>query len=485
MRSAYVENGKKGMRFFKVVGVIFILLSILFLGYIISIDMLPIKYLGILGGVIFLITLIISLLIFKKKGSRFPNVIGIIFACFLVVGYGFVYKYLYQAFDFIDTISDSSLNTEVEEFYVIVRADSTYEKIEDLKDEDIYTLEVTENIDKVEEKVNEKVNVNFKDIDNLDTLATNLLNEKIDIILISSSQYSIILEDNEEFKDETKIIYTITQEIEKEAENVKDETSKHQIENGIFNVYISGIDTSGNIRNVSRSDANIVVTVNTKTNEILLTSIPRDYYVTLHSKNAKDKLTHSGIYGINETVNTVEDLLGIDINYYVRVNFTTVVKLVDAIGGIDVNSDYAFNALEKKKKKGTNHLNGSKALAFSRERHSFADGDVQRAKNQQKVINAIISKLTSSTTLLTQYSNILNSLSGNFQTNIEQDDISILVKEQLENMPSWNISTNTLIGTGSYNVTYSCGNQKLYVMLPNSQSVEDAKEKINEVMNEK
>ena len=485
MRSAYVENGKKGMRFFKVVGVIFILLSILFLGYIISIDMLPIKYLGILGGVIFLITLIISLLIFKKKGSRFPNVIGIIFACFLVVGYGFVYKYLYQAFDFIDTISDSSLNTEVEEFYVIVRADSTYEKIEDLKDEDIYTLEVTENIDKVEEKVNEKVNVNFKDIDNLDTLATNLLNEKIDIILISSSQYSIILEDNEEFKDETKIIYTITQEIEKEAENVKDETSKHQIENGIFNVYISGIDTSGNIRNVSRSDANIVVTVNTKTNEILLTSIPRDYYVTLHSKNAKDKLTHSGIYGINETVNTVEDLLGIDINYYVRVNFTTVVKLVDAIGGIDVNSDYAFNALGYSFKKGTNHLNGSKALAFSRERHSFADGDVQRAKNQQKVINAIISKLTSSTTLLTQYSNILNSLSGNFQTNIEQDDISILVKEQLENMPSWNISTNTLIGTGSYNVTYSCGNQKLYVMLPNSQSVEDAKEKINEVMNEK
>ena len=485
MRSAYVENGKKGMKFFKVVGVIFILLSILFLGYIISIDMLPIKYLSILGGVIFLITLIISLLIFKKKGSRFPNVIGIIFACFLVVGYGFVYKYLYQAFDFIDTISDSSLNTEVEEFYVIVRADSIYEKIEDLKNEDIYTLEVTENIDKVEEKVNEKVNVNFKDIDNLDTLATNLLNEKIDIILISSSQYSIILEDNEEFKDETKIIYTITQEIEKEAENVKDETSKHQIENGIFNVYISGIDTSGNIRNVSRSDANIVVTVNTKTNEILLTSIPRDYYVTLHSKNAKDKLTHSGIYGINETVNTVEDLLGIDINYYVRVNFTTVVKLVDAIGGIDVNSDYAFNALGYSFKKGTNHLNGSKALAFSRERHSFADGDVQRAKNQQKVINAIISKLTSSTTLLTQYSNILNSLSGNFQTNIEQDDISILVKEQLENMPSWNISTNTLIGTGSYNVTYSCGNQKLYVMLPNSQSVEDAKEKINEVMNEK
>lgn len=485
MRSAYVENGKKGMRFFKVVGIIFILLSILFLGYIISIDMLPIKYLGILGGVIFLITLIISLLIFKKKGSRFPNVIGIIFACFLVVGYGFVYKYLYQAFDFIDTISDSSLNTEVEEFYVIVRADSTYEKIEDLKDEDIYTLEVTENIDKVEEKVNEKVNANFKDIDNLDTLATNLLNEKIDIILISSSQYSIILEDNEEFKGETKIIYTITQEIEKEAENVKDETSKHQIENGIFNVYISGIDTSGNIRNVSRSDANIVVTVNTKTNDILLTSIPRDYYVTLHSKNAKDKLTHSGIYGINETVSTVEDLLGIDINYYVRVNFTTVVKLVDAIGGIDVNSDYAFTALGYSFKKGTNHLNGSKALAFSRERHSFADGDVQRAKNQQKVINAIISKLTSSTTLLTQYSNILNSLSGNFQTNIEQDDISILVKEQLENMPSWNISTNTLIGTGSYNVTYSCGNQKLYVMLPNSQSVEDAKEKINEVMNEK
>ena len=175
-----------------------------------------------------------------------------------------------------------------------------------------------------------------------------------------------------------------------------DKNSDKIISKGKFSIYISGIDTSGNISNVSRSDSNTVVTVNTETHQVLLTSIPRDYYVTLHSKNAKDKLTHSGIYGIAETVNTVEDLLDTDINYYVRVNFTTVIKLVDTLGGIDVNSDYAFTSGEFNFVKGMNHMNGKQALAFSRERHAFKDGDNQRIKNQQKVIEAIINKVLNS-----------------------------------------------------------------------------------------
>ena len=143
----------------------------------------------------------------------------------------------------------------------------------------------------------------------------------------------MLSEEIETFKDNTKIIYTVTHAVESAA-TVGSANSNYTINKGVFNVYISGIDTSGTISNVSRSDANIIATVNTNTHEILLTSIPRDYYVTLHSKGAKDKLTHSGIYGINETVTTVEDLLDIDINYYVRVNFTTVIKLVDTLGGI-------------------------------------------------------------------------------------------------------------------------------------------------------
>ena len=313
-------------------------------------------------------------------------------------------------------------------------------------------------------------------------LGNNLINKEIDVILISSSQYSILSEEIENFKDNTKIIYTASHEIKKTA-TVSTDNSKYTIENGIFNVYISGIDTSGNISNVSRSDANIIATVNTKTHEVLLTSIPRDYYVTLHSKGAKDKLTHSGIYGINETVTTVEDLLDIDINYYVRVNFTTVIKLVDTLGGVSVYSDYDFNAQGYHFNKGYNYLNGEQALAFSRERYSFAAGDNQRVKNQQAVIEAIIKKVMNSTTILTKYTSILESLEGSFQTNIEQSEISSLVKSQLENMSSWTIKNNALTGTGSYGPTYSMGSTKLYIMLPNESSVSSAKEKINDVLN--
>ena len=258
--------------------------------------------------------------------------------------------------------------------------------------------------------------------------------------------------------------------------------SRQTINNGIFNVYISGIDTTGSISNVARSDANILATVNTKTHEVLLTSIPRDYYVTLHSKKAKDKLTHSGIYGVSETVTTVEDLLDIDINYYVRVNFTTLIKLVDTLGGVSVYSDYNFTTAGYTFSKGYNRLNGKEALAFSRERYSFANGDNQRVKNQQQVIEAIINKVLDSKTILTKHTSILNSMEGSFQTNISQDEVSKLVQDQLNNMSSWKILNNSLTGTGSYGPTYSMGSQELYIMLPDSTSVQNAKQQIKSVM---
>ena len=222
---------------------------------------------------------------------------------------------------------------------------------------------------------------------------------------------------------------------------------------------------------------------------MLLTSIPRDYYVTLHSYGAKDKLTHSGIYGVNETVRTVEDLLDTEINYYVRVNFTTVIKLVDKLGGIDLYSDCNFTTTSDRVhytfKKGYNYnVKGKAALAFSRERYAFESGDNQRVKNQQHVIEAVMKKVLNSTTLLTKYTSILDSLKGSFQTNIEQDDISKLVKDQINNMSSWTIKSNSLTGTGASSPTYSMGSTKLYVMVPNSTSVTSAKEKIDEVLGE-
>ena len=366
---------------------------------------------------------------------------------------------------------------ETDEYYVVVRSNSSYDSINDIEGEKVYAFQIDKD---VQSDLTSKVDVTFDTQDGLTDLGNNLLNQEIDVIFVSSSQYSMLSEEIETFKDNTKIIYTVTHAVESAA-TVGSANSNYTINKGVFNVYISGIDTSGTISNVSRSDANIIATVNTNTHEILLTSIPRDYYVTLHSKGAKDKLTHSGIYGINETVTTVEDLLDIDINYYVRVNFTTVIKLVDTLGGIQVYSDYDFTAQGYHFNKGYNTLNGAEALAFSRERHSFASGDNQRVKNQQAVIEAIIDKVISPE-LLTRYTSILNSLEGSFQTNIEQDEISNLVKDQLSNMSSWTVKSNALTGTGSYGPTYSMGSTKLYIMLPSDSSVAEAKQKINDLL---
>ena len=335
-------------------------------------------------------------------------------------------------------------------------------------------------------EVTKKVRVTLVNQENLLDLGNKLIGKNVDVILTSATQYSMLGDEIKNFKESTKILYTIKHEIQTSTKVEETTSSKYSVNSGKFNVYISGIDTTGNISNVSRSDANILMSVNANTHEVLLTSIPRDYYVTLHSYGAKDKLTHSGIYGINETVKTAEDLLDTDINYYVRVNFTTVIKLVDKLGGIDVYSDYSFTTSDKLHtfKKGYNHMNGEEALRFSRERYAFESGDNQRVKNQQHVIEAIMKKVLNSTTLLTKYTSILDSLKGSFQTNIEQDDISKLVKDQINNMSSWTIKSNSLTGTGASSSTYSMGSTKLYVMVPNSTSVTSAKEKIDEVLGE-
>ncbi|MEG1705822.1 MAG: LCP family protein [Clostridia bacterium] len=470
--------------FFRIIFVVYVLLTIVFFGYIVSINMVPTKYLVILAVIILGITAGLSIGILRPKKKKAINIVCTLTACCILAVYGTAYYYLGNALNFIGTMSN--INEETEEYYVVALKDSKFNKIEDIKGKELYMFEIADGFKDVQTEISSKVKVNFKKEDNLDTLSSNLLNKKVDVILVGSVQYSMITDEKENFKSKTKIIYTATHKIkENKPEEIKDNKSKYTIENGVFNVYISGIDTDGRISNVSRSDANIVATINTKTNEVLLTSIPRDYYVVLHSKKAKDKLTHSGIYGINETITTVQDLLGIDINYYVRVNFTTVIKVVDAIGGVDVNSDVAFSSVGYSYKKGMNHLNGKQALAFSRERYSFAGGDRQRGKNQQKVIEAIIKKLTSSTTVLTKYTNILNSLSSSFQTNVEQKDISSLVKMQLDTMPSWKISNMSLDGTGANLTTYSAGSQKLYVMIPDQNTVKEAKSKIDSILDGK
>lgn len=462
--------------FFLIMSLIFIIITGVFITSIIKMNLLPGKYVLIFSLVELILTVLIVCGLAKKHKTYKLNIFSLILAIIFSVIYIFAINYANATNKFLGNMFRDIIETE--DYYVVTQKNSQYNKISELKNKNIDLFQIE---DDVEKEIKNKSNASLNKKDSIQDVGNSLMDGRCDAIAVSSSQYNMLDELIENFKVDTKIIYTATHRIEK-TDDIEDSSSGYNVANKAFNIYISGIDTSGKISNVARSDANIIATVNLSKHEILLTSIPRDYYVTLHSKKAKDKLTHSGIYGINETVTTVEDLLDIDINYYVRVNFTTVIKLVDILDGVDVNSEYSFSTGAYSFRKGMNHLDGDAALAFSRERYAFIDGDNQRVKNQQKVIEAIVNKVTGSTTILTKYTSILNGLNGCFQTNISQDEISTIVKDQLNSMPSWTIKNNALVGTGSYSSTYSMGSQELYVMIPNQTSVKQATTMINDVL---
>ena len=463
---------------FKLIAFAYVVITIIFYISILKMNMLPgwVIAMFTIAEIIFTFAMVVGLI---KKHRTYKLTVLCFIIVLLVSGiYIYVTRYVLATSNFLGEVLKEFAETE--DYYIVVRKESSYSKIEDIANKDVYMFQVA---DDVKSKIANKLSITFNSKNNLTDIGNDLIQKNIDVILVSSTQYNMISEEIKDFKTDTKIIYTEKHELQTSTKT-DNTASKYSIKSGKFNVYISGIDTSGDISNVSRSDANILATVNTETHEVLLTSIPRDYYVTLHSYGAKDKLTHSGIYGVNETVKTVEDLLDTDINYYVRVNFTTVIKLVDKLGGIEVYSDYDFSRDGYNFKKGYNHINGAAALVFSRERYSFAEGDNQRVKNQQHVIEAVIKKVLNSTTLLTKYTDILEALKGSFQTNIAQDDISALVKDQINNMSSWSVKTNSLTGTGASSSTYSMGSTPLYVMVPSSTSVNDAKDKIDKVLGE-
>ena len=230
----------------------------------------------------------------------------------------------------------------------------------------------------------------------------------------------------------------------------------------------------------------MIITVNPNTKKILLTSIPRDYYVTLANMGKKDKLTHSGIAGPDNTVKTMQNFIGEDINYYARVNFTSLVTMVDALGGIDLDSDSSFTAASGDSfRKGVQHVNGQKALAFARERHAFGGGDNMRVKHQQDVLMAMLKKMMSPA-IITNYTGVLNSIAGCFETNMASSDITDLIKMQINDNASWTFKQKQFTGTG---VMQTGGaympDSKLYYMIPNDDSVKENLQAIKDVLNGK
>ena len=256
-----------------------------------------------------------------------------------------------------------------------------------------------------------------------------------------------------------------------------------------FHVYVSGIDVFGDLTNQSRSDVNLVGTVNPDTHDILLTTTPRDYYVTIPgvSGDQKDKLTHAGVYGVETSMATLGNLYGIEIPFYFRVNFTSVIEIVDALGGIDVESEIAFTTGKDSGvimdiQEGKNHLNGKEALAFVRERKAFIDGDNQRGKNQQALLTALI-KEAFSPMIIFQMSNVIDGVVGNAETNMTESQIKALIRMQLQDLKGWNIESVAASGDDSgKQYCYSYSAAPLYVTVPDMTSVEAIKRKMMEVI---
>ena len=384
----------------------------------------------------------------------------------------------------IGLISGGEKALKTDNMVVVVRADDPAKDLKDAKDYKYGLHKASggseEMITDIEGALSSKIKVEeySSDIE----AAQALLEGKVDAAIYNKAYTSIIAEslENEEYEDQVRVLYQygIQTSIEKETVDVGEP----------FNVLISGIDVYGDISQTSRSDVNIIVTVNPKTKKVLLTSTPRDYFVPIPgvSDGVRDKLTHAGIYGVDASMRTLEELYGIDITYFVRVNFDTLIKLVDAMDGLDVYVEYPFDCYtdEYHFDKGWHDMFGDQVLAFCRERYSFADGDNQRGRNQEQVLKALIEKLLSPA-ILPHYAEILDSLDGFFQLNMPQEKIAELVNMQLTDNASWQILKQTAEqGESALETTYSAGSTPLYIMWPDDASVKTNTARIEMIMSE-
>ncbi|MGL6200645.1 MAG: LCP family protein [Lachnospiraceae bacterium] len=286
-----------------------------------------------------------------------------------------------------------------------------------------------------------------------------------------------IAEVQEDYETQVRILYQHGQSLE---------TTQETTFTAPFNVFISGIDTDGDLEKTSRSDVNIIATVNPETRQILLTTTPRDYYVIIPgiSGETKDKLTHAGIYGVEASMDTLGALYDIEMDYYIRLNFSSMLNIIDDIGGISVYSEFEFDSGNMKGfhfYKGTNYMNGEQALAYVRERYAFQDGDNQRGRNQEAVLAAIIEKLLTPAAL-ENATQLISKMYDQVETDFTMEQISALAARQKKAQTSWNVVSVSAVGTGDRQACYSMGSHSLYVMQPNEESVNGIKSKMHSVL---
>ena len=464
-----------------IIAISFVILGI-FSIFLFKLNMIPTKYLVIFYSIFITIYLVLYFFLLRKNIKKKIKIVSMVLLVLFSMVFCFGFIYIYSTVDFMNKFGMEKFQTE--EYEISTLSNSSLTIIEQFTSKKIgvYYSNNSKNTQSAINKLKKEIEFIEVKYENVAEMLEDLDEGNLDAVLITGSIKTLLSSGELDYLNiELKKIDSITIEVK-----TLDVAKVVDVTNTPFNIYIAGGDSYGNINDVMNTDVNMVMSINPIENKILLTSIPRDYYVNFSNlgEDAYDKLTHAGYYGIETSINAIEELLDIEINYYVKVNFSTLEQIIDAIGGITVYSDYEFTTnIGSYVKYGYNNFNGKQALAFARERYSFVDGDVQRVKNQQKIISATIDKVTSSETLINRYTTILNSVSNSFSTNLDKNGISRLVKKQISNMKGWTIESQNLVGThSSSSDTYTFPGTELYVMERDEESLKTVKAKINQFL---
>lgn len=468
--------------------VVLVVSSFYLLYQVIRLNVLPSKFLFPLTiGVVVLDAIFILLLVYFSKNvvSKIVCIVLTLFICVASCMGGYYISKTQNVLSSITNVAKHAKNT----VSVIVKESSSIKNKSQLNGVSVGSLRLNEQGSKktLKELSGEGIVLNQTEYDSMTALLEAFYNGEVDSIIINESSRSQILdmEDYSNFDSNTRVVYQTSYKVKNNdsATSVSDITSKP------FNVLISGSDTRGGFDENGRSDVIMIATVNPKTHTILLTSVPRDFYVTTACdagdgcmQGALDKITHTGIHGTNTTKRTVEQLLGIEINYTFKVGFDTVTKLVDTLGGVDVYVEpgYAVHNEYINVKEGVNHLYGEEALEYARERYAYAEGDRQRTKNQQQVLMGIVKEATKPS-VITNYAAIMDTMANTFSTTMSNAEITDLIKYQLNNNPTWKMEQYMVDGTGDTLMCAELGDAAS-VMVPDQSTVKMAKDKINAVL---
>ena len=479
-KQKHTSNGSWGMVNVGLT-ILYAILALVLLFTMFNYNFLSFRFLNIIITIGLLVVLAISIFLQKtKKSPLVTTVVLVIFSLVSLVGiFGFK-----QMIDITNRMNQTAAFSEVE-MSIVVPKESDIKDVSQLTSVQAPTKVDKNNIDTLMSalKKDKKVDVKVDDVASYQEAYDNLKSGKSKAMVLSGSYASLLESVDSNYASNLKTIYTY--KIKKKNNN-----SANPVDSKVFNIYISGIDTYGSISTVSRSDVNIIMTVNMNTHKILLTTTPRDAYVKIPDGGADqyDKLTHAGIYGVETSEKTLENLYGIKIDYYARINFTSFLKLIDQLGGVTVHNDQAFTSLHGKFDfpVGDIQMNSEQALGFVRERYSLDGGDNDRGKNQEKVISAIVNKLASLDSV-SNFTSIVNNLQDSVQTNMSLDTINALANTQLDSGSKFTVTSQAVTGTGSTGqlTSYAMPNSSLYMMKLDNSSVARASQAIKNLMEEK